>query len=434
MTMTIMRASEEQKLRTKLEEGVRFTAYKDTVSIWTIGIGHASTNPRPVRGMLNGEYYSGRVCEGLTITSSEADRLFAEDWAEIEAGVSEMIRPELELAQHQFDALCDFGFQMGLHRLRTSGIIRAINFNPNSPGVLDEFMRWTMAGGQHQEYVWRRSARRAIVYSGNQIPAKLWLKCAPKGKGYAFICTADGDHIDYSITPTVSQIIKDGKGAGASIESAHAQESSRATNIAPTLENASTDSPEPVEAVRPAPEFTQPAAPAPASRDTLDLETPIPSAKASQQSQADLSQQVPATASVESPSKAEAGEGASVQVSPAPPPKPAIIPAERPKAKPVEVDTSRLRTDQMRVDAKPLEFSDRAMWFTVKLLGFWLKIMAGRGAIPLTAVSYYFDFFQDPFLSSVVISGGTWLLGQCAESVGKWKLGQHRATATTALV
>lgn len=117
-----------------------------------------------------------------------------------------------------------------------------------------------------------------------------------------------------------------------------------------------------------------------------------------------------------------------------PQPLPPVIPAERPKAPPVRVDTSNLRTDSMRVDAKPMEFSDRAMWFAVKLLGFWLKIMAGRGAIPLTAASYYFNFFEDPFLSSVVISGGTWLLGECAERVGRWKLSMHRATATTALV
>lgn len=110
-----------------------------------------------------------------------------------------------------------------------------------------------------------------------------------------------------------------------------------------------------------------------------------------------------------------------------------VIPPKRPKGQPMQVDTSRLNTANMRTEAKPMEFSDRAMWFAVKLFGFWLKIMAGRGALPLTAVSYYFDFFNDPFLSAVVITGGTWLLGHCVERIGSWRLNFHRSTASTVI-
>jgi hypothetical protein len=133
-----------------------------------------------------------------------------------------------------------------------------------------------------------------------------------------------------------------------------------------------------------------------------------------------------------------AGKAGEQTVAPRPAPPPPVlkptIPPEKPKAPPVHIDTSSLRTENMRVDAKPMEFSDRAMWFAVKLVGFWLKVMAGRGAIPVTAVSYYFDFFNDPFMSSVVITGGTWLTGECVRRFAEWKLKFHRNTASTALV
>lgn len=209
MTLTVMRTSAAQRSRTKTEEGLRLTAYTDTVGIYTIGWGHASVNPIPVRGVLNGEYYEGRVCKGLVITPSEAERLFDLDVDEIERGASQLIKADV--SQPQFDGVVDFCFQYGLDKFRTSDLLDRINFNPNSPAVIQQFMRWTRAGGEHQEYVWRRSARRCCIYNGTPIPQALWRK---NGFPFALKKNEEGQMvIDYSITPTIEKIIEYGKKA-----------------------------------------------------------------------------------------------------------------------------------------------------------------------------------------------------------------------------
>lgn len=240
MTMTVMRASADQRSRTKTEEGLRLKAYLDTLKIWTIAWGHAATNPRPVRGLLpvyvkddagrlvledgkpipeldeqgnpKREFYQGKVCEGLEITSQEAERLFDLDMDETEHGISALVNAPL--SQSQFDCLVDFVHQFGLGALGGSTLITKVNKNPNNlgtpendTGILHELMRWTRAGGEHQDYVWRRSARRCCIYNGTPIPQALWRK-----GGFPFVVTAD-DKIDYSITPTIYKIIEHGKKA-----------------------------------------------------------------------------------------------------------------------------------------------------------------------------------------------------------------------------
>lgn len=210
---TVMRASPAQRSRVGIEEGNRLKAYRDTLGIWTIAKGHAATNPIPVRGMLNGKFYEGPPKEGVTITPEEVERLFSLDMDETERGISALVTAEL--TQNQFDALVDFAHQYGMGKFEGSTLIEKINFNPNSPAVLEQFMRWTQAGGEHQEYVWRRSARRCCIYTGALIPQKLWRKASTekeKTDGYPFaIKYDDGWKVDYSVTPTIEQILADGR-------------------------------------------------------------------------------------------------------------------------------------------------------------------------------------------------------------------------------
>lgn len=201
--MKVMRSSATARSRLALEEGLKLEAYRDTVGIWTIGVGHAATNPVPVRGLLDGAFYQGPPKEGVTITLQESDRLLDLDLDESERGISELVAQEL--SQGQFDALVDFVHQYGLEKFANSTLLDRINFNPSSPAVLAEFMRWTRAGGDHKEYVWRRSARRCCVYTGTLIPQALWRK-----NGFPFAITAD-DKVDYAITPTIEKILAYGK-------------------------------------------------------------------------------------------------------------------------------------------------------------------------------------------------------------------------------
>lgn len=205
MTTTVMRASAAQRSRTKTDEGLRLKTYPDTANIPTIGYGRAATNPKPVRGLINGVFYEGKVCMGLEITLAEADRLFDEDADETERGISALVTQDI--SQSQFDGLFDFVHQFGIAKFRESTLLVRVNFNPHSPSVLDEFIRWNRVNGKRDEAIWRRACRRAIIYNGTPIPQALYRK-----NGFPFVLTPD-DQIDYSITPTIWKLIEYGKKA-----------------------------------------------------------------------------------------------------------------------------------------------------------------------------------------------------------------------------
>jgi lysozyme len=211
MPRIVMRASEAQKQRTKVEEGLRLDTYLDTKGIPTVGWGHAATNPRPVRGthVVDGQrvYYTGKPIMGVSITLAEAERLFAEDFAESEAAVSDAIAPNIELTQNQFDAVLDFHHQYGSGFFLGSTLLRMINLNPNNTAILDEFARWNIAGGVRDEALYRRSCRRACVYAGVPIPHKLW-----DSKNFPW--AEKNGLVDYTIVPTVHELVALGKKHG----------------------------------------------------------------------------------------------------------------------------------------------------------------------------------------------------------------------------
>ena len=60
-------------------EGCRLKAYKDSVGVWTIGVGHTSGAGPPI------------VTKGLAITQERANIIFADDVAEFEDGVTNLI-------------------------------------------------------------------------------------------------------------------------------------------------------------------------------------------------------------------------------------------------------------------------------------------------------------------------------------------------------
>lgn len=428
MTTTVMRASQEQRARTKAEEGLRLTAYNDTVGVSTIGWGHASVNPHPVRGLLNGEFYQGKPKKGVTITLQEAERLFDLDIDEIEVGASALIKHEL--SQPQFDAVIDFLFQYGLEKFRTSDLLAALNFNPNGlEAVFYQFMRWTRAGGDHQEYVWRRSARRCCIYNGSPIPQALWRK-----NGFPFAITAD-DKVDYTITPSIEKIIAYGKKAA-----------EKPVFPPPPLDLTAEAKIDGVEATKPieaapepavpdvaggAPQVTSPPAAPPAAE-------PYPS---------------PATESVASPD----GSGTSVAITlepaseregvggPLPPVSPASVempntPAE-PDAQPVKKkDTMGTIAKDAGLDRSSVE---KAITAWLVWLGNSLRSLGANGmkifGLSGSSLSVIADQLQQPFVQIMVataffvcLTGGIWFVGVITEKGAlKVKVKAERAEAAT---
>jgi lysozyme len=127
----------------KASEGCRLTAYRDSVGVWTIGYGHT-------RG----------VREGQAITQDEADALLVDDLDLAATQVRGMVT--VPLTQGQFDALCDFVFNLGAGRLRDSTLLRLLNQGRYQDAAA-QFRFWVMAGGKPLPgLVTRRAAERAL--------------------------------------------------------------------------------------------------------------------------------------------------------------------------------------------------------------------------------------------------------------------------------
>jgi lysozyme len=97
-------------LMVKKFEGCSLTAYQDAGG-WSIGYGH----------------HEG-VMKGQTITLDEAEAFLVSDLTAVAAQVEKLIvRTFLALTQNQFDALCDFAYNVGVNTLRYSRLLYLVN-------------------------------------------------------------------------------------------------------------------------------------------------------------------------------------------------------------------------------------------------------------------------------------------------------------------
>ena len=84
-------------------EGLRLTAYRDSVGVWTIGYGHAATSGRaPIPKA------------GMTITKQEAMDILKRDLAEAYEPAVNAVLPNVP--QHVFDGAVSFHFNTGAIR------------------------------------------------------------------------------------------------------------------------------------------------------------------------------------------------------------------------------------------------------------------------------------------------------------------------------
>lgn len=115
-------------------EGLKLTAYKDPVGIWSIGYGHTKG-----------------VKEGDTITREEAERYLRDDLATAEAAVS--FYDELyHWNQNEFDALASFAYNIG------AGGIRQVtgSGSRDKETIAQKMLLYYNAGGKKLEGLVRR--------------------------------------------------------------------------------------------------------------------------------------------------------------------------------------------------------------------------------------------------------------------------------------
>ncbi len=136
-------------------EGLRLTAYQDSVGIWTIGYGTTTINGRP-------------VVQGLTITREDAETFLTQH-------VRETVVPTLRrnirslITQSMFDALASFVYNVGGGNLAKSTLLKDLN----SAKYLDAaagFMIWTKAGGRELAGLVRRRKAEKDLFLKDGLP------------------------------------------------------------------------------------------------------------------------------------------------------------------------------------------------------------------------------------------------------------------------
>ena len=109
----------------KEAEGLRLKAYICPAGKNTIGYGSAGSDIHP----------------GMVITQEEADELLARDVKVVTDQLNALlVKP---VTQGQFDALCDFAFNLGIGALKWSTLLRKLKAGDVT--AADEFLKWDKA-------------------------------------------------------------------------------------------------------------------------------------------------------------------------------------------------------------------------------------------------------------------------------------------------
>jgi lysozyme len=141
-------------------EGFERNVYLDVAGLPTIGVGHLLTKD---------ELSSERIVIGgdaidytLGLTDEQVYELLGQDLERFERVVNDSVEPDL--AQHQFDALVSFAFNVGGGAFQQSTLLKRLNAG-DFADVPSQLRRWIISGG--------RIVQGLVNRRENEI--KLWL-------------------------------------------------------------------------------------------------------------------------------------------------------------------------------------------------------------------------------------------------------------------
>ena len=148
---TQMRASEHFKQALIEEEGVRHVVYRDVAGYPTVGVGHLI---RPADNLRVGD----RISDAQVMQFLEADL------EEAEFGVQQLVG-DLELYQHEFDALLDLVYNVGLGNVSPSESPRLnAAIDAGDYEAIAAELDYTHAAGRVARGLQHRSERRAEIF------------------------------------------------------------------------------------------------------------------------------------------------------------------------------------------------------------------------------------------------------------------------------
>lgn len=134
-------------------EGLRLSAYQDSVGVWTIGYGHTKG-----------------VYPGMVISLEQANVLLDEDVTSHATGIFKYV--QVALNQNQFDALVSFHFNLGANILQGSTLLNNIN-SKNWQAAANEMMAYVHAGGQVLPGLVRRRKAESELFLKGDIAKKV---------------------------------------------------------------------------------------------------------------------------------------------------------------------------------------------------------------------------------------------------------------------
>lgn len=117
------RLSDFGRLALTFEEGAKLTPYKDDAGYWTVGIGH-----KLLPNELN-----------KTLKESDIKELLDKDIFEREGELNR--KTEIELAQHQFDSVFIFSFNIGIPGFFSSSAYRFLKV-PDNKSAFKSWKEW----------------------------------------------------------------------------------------------------------------------------------------------------------------------------------------------------------------------------------------------------------------------------------------------------
>jgi lysozyme len=136
-------------------EGCVLHAYPDPASggvPWTIGYGHT-------KGVQPGD----------SCTRAQAVAWLRADAGDAEAAVNRLVG--VPLAQHQFDALVSFTYNLGQGALAQSTLLRLLNAGSDPAQVSAQFLRWNRGPDGPMPGLTRRRAAEKAMFDGAGIHA-----------------------------------------------------------------------------------------------------------------------------------------------------------------------------------------------------------------------------------------------------------------------
>lgn len=114
-------------------EGFSASPYPDVIGVNTIGYGTT-------------KYPNGKAVQlsDPKITEAVAEQYLQNDLKRFVDDLNRLVK--VEVAQHEFDALCSLIYNIGTSNFATSTLLKKLN--KKDPTVADEFLRWNIAGGK----------------------------------------------------------------------------------------------------------------------------------------------------------------------------------------------------------------------------------------------------------------------------------------------